>query len=43
MVDDTFELALADLDARPLQLEVYLDEIVNECVSFAALWRTIAR
>ena len=33
MVDDMFELALADLDARPLQLEeVYLDEIVNECV-----------
>ena len=36
MVDDMFELALADLDARPLQLEeVYLDEIVNECVSSA--------
>ena len=36
MVDDMFELALADLDARPLQLEeVYLDEIVNECVSAA--------
>jgi two-component system, OmpR family, sensor kinase len=36
MVDDMFDLALADLDARPLQLEeVYLDEIVNECVSSA--------
>jgi heavy metal sensor kinase len=36
MVDDMFELALADLDARPLQLEeIYLDEIVNECVSSA--------
>jgi heavy metal sensor kinase len=36
MVDDMFELALADLDARPLQLEeVYLDEIINECVSSA--------
>jgi signal transduction histidine kinase len=36
MVDDMFELALSDLDARPLQLEeVYLDEIVNECVSSA--------
>jgi heavy metal sensor kinase len=38
MVDDMFELALADLDARPLQLEeVYLDEIVNECVSSARI------
>jgi heavy metal sensor kinase len=38
MVDDMFELALADLDARPLQLEeVYLDEIVSECVSSARL------
>jgi signal transduction histidine kinase len=36
MVDDMFELALADLDARPLQLEeVYLDEIVKECVTSA--------
>jgi heavy metal sensor kinase len=36
MVDDMFELALADLDARPLQLEeVYLDEIVHECVGSA--------
>ena len=36
MVDDMFELALSDLDARPLQLEeVYLDEIVNECVASA--------
>ena len=36
MVDDMFELALSDLDARPLQREeVYLDEIVNECVASA--------
>ena len=36
MVDDMFELALADLDARPLQLEeVYLDEVVKDCVSSA--------
>ena len=33
MVDDMFALALADLRARPLQLEeVYLDELVNDCV-----------
>ena len=33
MVDDMFALALADLDARPLQLEeVYLNEVVTECV-----------
>jgi two-component system OmpR family sensor kinase len=41
MVDDMFELALADLDARPLQLEeVYLDEIVNECVGAARVLAT---
>ena len=38
MVDDMFQLALADLDARPLQLEeVYLNEIVNECVAAARI------
>ncbi|MEO7270370.1 MAG: ATP-binding protein [Vicinamibacterales bacterium] len=36
MVDDMFALALADLDARPLQLEeLYLNEIVTDCVSAA--------
>jgi len=36
MVDDMFSLALADLDARPLQLEeVYLNEVVTECVGAA--------
>ena len=36
MVDDMFALALADLDARPLQLEeVYLNEVVTECVRAA--------
>jgi len=36
MVDDMFSLALADLDARPLQLEeVYLNEVVTECVAAA--------
>jgi two-component system, OmpR family, sensor kinase len=38
MVDDMFELALADLDARPLQLEeVYLNEIVVDCVAAAGV------
>jgi len=36
MVDDMFSLALADLDARPLQLEeVYLNEVVTDCVGAA--------
>jgi len=38
MVDDMFSLALADLDARPLQLEeIYLNELVTECVQAAQM------
>jgi signal transduction histidine kinase len=36
IVDDMFTLALADLDARPLQVsELYIDDVVHDCVRAA--------
>ncbi len=41
IVDDMFMLALADIDARPLERrELYLDEVLHECVRAA---RVLAR
>jgi signal transduction histidine kinase len=38
VVDDMFMLALADLDARPLEArDLYLDEIVGDCVRAATV------
>lgn len=38
VVDDMFMLALADLDARPLEpCDLYLDEIVGDCVRAATV------